>query len=234
MKSSIQVLFILLLSILIVNFAVAQKQTRNVGHFEGVKLGMSAHLYVKQGTASAVIIEASDEALEHIKTEVSGGILVIKQDNDWNWWKSWKYKNIKIYVTNPTFNHISVSGSGNIQGENTLTSKTMYVGISGSGELDLDIKTVDLESKISGSGNMNLKGSARNTQFFISGSGNLDAENLSSENCEVRISGSGNCRVQVDKNLDSRVSGSGNIYYRGNPEKLSNKSSGSGSIKKIG
>lgn len=234
MKSSKQVFYILLLSILIVNFAVAQKQTRNVGHFEGVKLGMPAHLFVKQGNTSSVIIEGSDEALEHIETEVKGGILVIKQDNDWNWWKSWKAKNVKIYVTNPTFNHVSVSGSGNIQGENTLESKTMYVGISGSGELDLDIKTLDLESKISGSGNMDLRGSARSTQLSISGSGNLNAENLASENCEIRISGSGNCRVQVDHSLDSRVSGSGNIYYRGNPEKLSNKSSGSGSIKKIG
>lgn len=234
MGISKQVLLIILLSILVVNSAVAQKQTRNVGPFEGVKLGMSANLYVKQGSASSVVIEASEEALEHIKTEVKGGILVIKQDSDWNWWKSWKARNVKIYITNPTFEHLSVNGSGNIQGENTLESKTMYVGISGSGELDLDIKAVDLESKISGSGNMDLRGSARNTRFFISGSGNLDAENLASENCEVRISGSGNCRVQVDNSLDSRVSGSGNIYYRGNPEKLSNKTSGSGSIKKIG
>ncbi len=234
MKSSIQVLFILVLSILTNNSAVAQNQTRNVGRFEGVNLGMAANLFVTQGNTSSVVIEASEDALEHIETEVKGGILVIKTDNDWNWWKSWKAKNVKIYITNPTFEHLSVSGSGKIQGENSLQSKTMYIGVSGSGEVDLDIKTVDLESKISGSGNMDLRGSARNTQLSISGSGNLDAENLASENCEVRISGSGNCRIQVDNSLDSRVSGSGNIYYRGNPAKLSNKTSGSGSIKKIG
>lgn len=234
MKSSLQILFILVLSILTVNSGVAQKQTRNVGRFEGVNLGMAANLYVKQGNTSSVVIEASEDALAQIETEVKGGILVIKQDNDWNWWKNWKAKNVKIYITNPTFEHLSVSGSGKIQGENSLQSKTMYVGVSGSGEVNLDIKTVDLESKISGSGNMNLKGSARNTQLSISGSGKLDAENLASENCEVRISGSGNCRVQVHNSLDSRVSGSGNIYYRGNPVKLSNKTSGSGSIKKIG
>jgi hypothetical protein len=218
---------------LLVQLAFAQKQTRNVGQFEGVNLGISAKLYIKQGNASSVVIEASEDALEHIETKVKNGILVIEKDNDWKWWKNWNSKNVKIYVTNPNFNHISVSGSGNVQGENTIQSKNLYVGVSGSGKMDLDIKTVDLESKISGSGNVFLTGSARNTELAISGSGNLNAENLSSESCEVTISGSGNCWVNVDNSLNSRVSGSGNVFYRGNPDKLYNNSSGSGSIKKI-
>lgn len=234
MKSFKQIPLILLLSILTFSFAVAQKQNRNVGSFNGVNLGVPAELVIKQGSSSSVVIEASDDALDRIETEVRGGVLQIKQNNDWNWWKGWSSKKVKIYITNPVFNHVSVSGSGNIRGENTLESKDMYVAVSGSGKLTLDIKAVQLESKISGSGNVSLKGSARNTELMISGSGNLDAENLASENCQVRISGSGNCRVQVDNSLDSRVSGSGNVFYRGNPEKLTNKSSGSGSIKKIG
>ena len=179
-------------------------------------------------------IEAPDDVLNRIKTEVKGGVLHIKQDNDdWKFWKGWSGNKVRIYVTNPTFSHIAVSGSGNIKGKNQVESRDMYVAVSGSGKLDLEIKAVDLESKISGSGNVRLKGSARNTHMAVSGSGNINAEDLASENCEVRISGSGNCRVQVDGSLDSRVSGSGNVYYRGNPQKLSNKSSGSGSIKKI-
>ncbi|GJM27967.1 MAG: DUF2807 domain-containing protein [Cyclobacteriaceae bacterium] len=227
-------LAITIFTILIFQAALAQKVTRNVGPFDGVNLGMPASMYVTQSNTSSVVIEAPGEVLDHIQTSVTNGVLVIKQDDDWKWWKNRNSKHVKIYITNPTFEQVSVSGSGNITGENTLQSRSLYIGVSGSGKVDLEIKTVDLDSKISGSGNMNLGGSARNTTLEISGSGNLDAENLASENCQVRISGSGNCRVQVDKSLESRVSGSGNVYYRGNPEKLSNHSSGSGSIKKIG
>ena len=234
MKSIKQLSLLTLITFLSFQVALAQKQTRDVGSFNGVSLGMSAKLYVKQGNSSSVVIEASDDALEHIETKVKNGVLVIEQDNDWKWWKSWNSKNVRIYVTNPTFDHVSVSGSGDVMGENTLQSKTMYVGVSGSGKMELDIKAVDLESKISGSGNVQLSGSARNTDLAISGSGNLDAEDLASETCEVRISGSGNCRVNVDGSLNSRVSGSGNVYYRGNPDQLYNNSSGSGSLKKIG
>ena len=216
------------------HLAVAQKTSRDVGEFRGVNLGLSADLYLTQGNSSSVVIEASDEALEHIETRVRDGVLIIKQNDDWKWWRNWNSKNIKIYITNPTFEHVSVSGSGDIRGENTLQSKEMYLAVSGSGKVNLDIKVVDLDSKISGSGNMNLEGTARNTVMQISGSGNMNAEDLASENCQIRISGSGNCRVQVDNSLDSRVSGSGNVYYKGNPEKLSNHSSGSGGIKKIG
>ncbi len=216
------------------HLATAQKTTLNVGEFRGVSLGMSADLYLTQGNNSSVVIDASDQVLEHIETKISDGVLIIKQDSDWKWWRNWSSKNVKIYITNPRFEQVSVSGSGDIKGENTLEARSMQLAVSGSGKVNLSIKTVDLDSKISGSGNMQLRGSARNTTLQISGSGNLNAENLASENCQVRISGSGNCRVQVDNSLESRVSGSGNVYYKGNPEKLSNYSSGSGSIKKIG
>lgn len=227
-------LLITILAILLVNLAIGQKVTRNVGEFRGVSLGMSADLYVTQGNNSSVVIEAPDDVQQHIETKIRDGVLIINQDQDWKWWKNWNSKNVKIYITNPTFDHLSVSGSGDIRGENMLQSRTMYLGVSGSGKVHLDLKTVDLDSKISGSGNMDLTGSARNVNIQISGSGNLDAEDLASENCQVRISGSGNCRVQVNNTLESRVSGSGNVFYKGNPEKLSNHSSGSGSIKKIG
>ena len=213
---------------------MAQKVTRNVASFTGVNLGLPAQLYLKQGNSPSVVIEASEEVQDRIQTDVKNGVLTIKQNDDWKWWNNWSDKKVKIYITNPTYDHVSVSGSGDIMGQNMLESRDMYIGVSGSGKVKLDIKVVDLDSKISGSGNMKLEGSARNTNLQISGSGNLDAEDLASESCKVRISGSGNCRVQVDNSLESRVSGSGNIYYRGNPEKLSNQSSGSGSIKKIG
>ncbi len=231
LKKQFTLLFITLLALQV---SYGQKVTRDVGPFSGVNLSLSANMYLTQGSSSSVVIEGSQEAISHIETKVRDGVLIIKQDEDWKWWKSWNHKNVRIYITNPSYDQVSVSGSGNITGENTLQGRSMDIGVSGSGKINLAIKTVDLDSKISGSGNVNLQGSARNTSLTISGSGNLNAENLASENCSVRISGSGNCRVQVDNSLDSRVSGSGNVFYKGNPEKLSNHSSGSGSIKKIG
>ena len=214
---------------------LAQSQTRDVGKFTGVKMSVPGDLYVKQGSSQKVVIEAADDVLDRIETEVSGGNLVIRQKDDWKWWKNWSGRGkIKVYVTAPTLEYLVVSGSGSIESENTLRSDNMYVGVSGSGEIDLDLDTGDLEGKVSGSGNVDLRGNADDIEISISGSGNFDAENLTANNCEVRISGSGNCRVHVKESLESRVSGSGNIYYKGDPSKVNNSSSGSGSLRKIG
>ncbi len=237
MKLSNSLVTLLILSLTFINFStlLAQSETRNVGSFSGVKMGISGNLYITQGSPQKVVIEAPEEALKRIETEIVGGNLIIRQQNDWKWWRNWSgSRNIKIYITAPKLDHLAVSGSGSIESENTIRADNMYVGVSGSGDMDLDLDIQDLESRVSGSGNMDLRGSARDIEVSVSGSGNVDAEDMSADNCDIRISGSGNCRVQVKNRLESRVSGSGNVYYRGNPEKVNNSSSGSGSIRKIG
>ena len=152
--------------------------------------------------------------MKRINAEINDNILyLVKHDNASRWWSKWRGEKVRIYITAPNIEHIAVSGSGNIK---------------------VDVETDDLEGKVSGSGNMDLKGIARNTIFSVSGSGNLDAENLAADNCQVKISGSGNCRVQVKDNLVSKISGSGKVYYSGDPEKIINNSSGSGSLNKAG
>ena len=66
----------------------------------------------------------------------------------------------------------------------------------------------------------------------ISGSGNIDALDLASQVAEIRISGSGSIRVNVQQNLDVRISGSGSVKYRGQPQ-ISQSISGSGSVKSV-
>jgi hypothetical protein len=50
-------------------------------------------------------------------------------------------------------------------------------------------------------------------------------------NVDVKISGSGNCWVNAEKNLVARLAGSGNIIYRGAPL-VDSGIVGSGSVKK--
>ena len=109
-----------LIILLAFQVSYGQKVTRDVGSFDGVNLSLSANMYLTQGNSSSVVIEGPQEAIDHIETKVRDGVLIIKQDEDWKWWKSWNNKNVRIYITNPSFEQVSVSGSGNIKGENTL------------------------------------------------------------------------------------------------------------------
>lgn len=210
------------------------RETRDVSTFNGIKLGVPGNLHLKQGAKQEVVIEASDDILDRIETEVKDGYLVIKQENDWNW-KWWKSNTgrIDIYITATDIEYLAVSGSGTMEGENTIKADDLGLDISGSGNMDLDIQANDIESRISGSGNMELSGSCTSNDIRISGSGDLRADNLAADLYSIQISGSGTCRIYAKSEIDARVTGSGNIYYKGEPDKVHSSISGSGSLKKM-
>ena len=128
---------------------------------------------------------------------------------------------------------MNLSGSGKVIGEGTFDTGDLDLGVSGSGDLELDVEADNIDTGISGSGDIELTGSAKEHAVSISGSGRLDAEDLEAETYRIRISGSGSCRINVSEEIDSRVSGSGSIYYKGSPNKVNNHSSGSGKLRKI-
>lgn len=234
LKNPILFSLFLVFSIICTPLWAQNKETRNVSDFTGVKMAVPGNLYLKQGNKQEVIIEASDDILERIETEVRGGNLVIKEESNWSWkwWKSNMGK-INIYITATTIDYLSVSGSGNMETQNTIKADDVGLAISGSGNMDLDLQAEDLDSRISGSGNMKLRGTADSNEISISGSGDLRAEDLETGVYKVRVSGSGTCRIYAKSEIDMRVSGSGNVYYKGDPDKVYSSVSGSGSLKKL-
>jgi hypothetical protein len=64
----------------------------------------------------------------------------------------------------------------------------------------------------------------------VSGSGNIRGYELVNETCKISISGSGNVRTSVNKEVTAHISGSGNVSIKGNGVVKDFTSSGSGKI----
>jgi len=209
----------------------AQRTKVDVSSFEGISLHTSATVYVTQGNGFNVEMEGDADDLENIKIEVEGNKLRIgnRKDN-WNWSSN---GSVKVYVTVSTLNYLSVSGSGNMIGKGTFKSDELKASVSGSGDLEFDIDSDDVSVKISGSGGIELTGKANEVDLSISGSGKLDAENLEANTYDISISGSGKARVHAKEEIESHISGSGSVYYKGDPKRMNNNSSGSGKVRKI-
>jgi len=209
--------------------SVAQKENREVSGFDKVSLGISADLFLKQGSSYNLELEGDSDDLEDVITEVKGGSLIIKYRND----RGWKFgrDKVSIYLTMPEISSVSLGGSGKIIGENTIESDDLYLSVSGSGKIKLDLEADELTQKISGSGGIVVSGSADEAELFISGSGNLDALDLEVDHYVVRISGSGKCKINVGDSLEATISGSGSVYYKGDPDKIRSNVSGSGRVK---
>jgi hypothetical protein len=83
---------------------------------------------------------------------------------------------------------------------------------------------------MSGSGDVDLTGSATTQHVSSSGSGNYHGANLTTEDAEIVLSGSGSAQVNVAGRLTATTNGSGDITYAGNPAAVDADSSGSGTI----
>lgn len=125
-----------------------------------------------------------------------------------------------------------VSGSGDMEIKGRFRSYESDV--SGSGKIELEAIVTDrADFRVSGSGKIIAAGKAESAKANISGSGKVLAANLEVNKCEIRISGSGDVEINVKNDLDANISGSGSVSYKGNPSRVNNHSSGSGSVRKM-
>ncbi len=203
------------------------KVTKNLelSDFDGLALTINGDVYLRQGNQQSVKVEAQQNILDLMSTEVKDGVWKIKFDKNVG-----NHEGVKIWVTIPSLTQATVSGSGSIKGENTFTGVgDLQLAISGSGNIKLDANSNALDVAISGSGGMNLGGSTGKCEIGISGSGDVSAFDLQTSSCSVRISGSGDASVNVNENLDVAIAGSGDVYYKGNA-RVKSKISGSGDV----
>lgn len=220
---------------LFVTLAWAQtKETRDVGDFDFISMNISGKVYVTQGNKNEVIVEANDRDLDKIRTEVRGGRLSISTRDNGSWfrWGDGIDGRVNVYITLKELRGVSVSGSGDVISQNTIKTDDFEASISGSGDIEIELDSRAVISKITGSGNIELKGSARRARLGISGSGKYFAEELKVDDYEVSISGSGRASINTNGELDVRISGSGSVYYSGNPTGVNTNVSGSGRVRR--
>lgn len=219
----------------------------DIPDFHSIKLNNGANVHITQGDQQSVKIEGQENVIEVLNKEVKDGVWAIRNTH-----KVKKSKKVNIYITMPTVELIHVNGSGNLKGQNTFKNlKDVALGVAGSGNMSFDFEGEDVKCSVSGSGNMTLSlvadeidgaiagsgnikvaGTANNFNGRISGSGSMAGSELSVEVADIKIAGSGDCKIGVSDLLTAKVSGSGSVYYRGNP-KVESKTTGSGKVRSM-
>jgi len=204
---------------------------RTTADYDALRVGGFYEVKLVEGNEGKITIEGEENLMEYIETEVIGGVLTIKSRDNMNLSPS---RGKDVYVTIPVekIDAIRLSGAGKLSGTQTLDANNFKVHTSGSRKVELNLNTKSLTVITSGSSDVSLSGNAENIDVTSSGSSNVNAFDLNVDKVDVRSSGSSDVKVAVNETLNARVSGSGDVRYRGNPDKISNKISGSGEVSK--
>lgn len=209
-------------------------EERAVSGFSAVVLAGEGDLIVTQGAAEALTVEAEDNLLPIIRTQVRGGALVIDWDRPAGITSIRATRPIVYRLTVTGLDRLELAGSGTIQAA-ALTAQDFTLTLGGSGDVDIDFLEAErLDLNLTGSGNINVAGTVAEQQILLSGSGTYTAGDLESQAAQVDLVGSGTLTLWVRERLDVRLSGSGSVSYFGQPTLGERTITGSGDINPMG
>jgi len=203
-------------------------EDRQVGDFKGIDVGGTFDVTLEKGSKTAVKIEADKDMMEHIKTEVSNGILHIKLVKKGV--KIKKVKDMNVTITFVNMEVIEASGAVTIESESVIDGSSLKLEFSGASDAELNVEVEKLETEISGATSLEIKGSAADHFINVSGAANLEAGDLKTQNTNIEVSGAANAEVNATEKLNGNISGMGNIQLNGEPKESNITTSGLGEV----
>ncbi len=189
-------------------------EERQVSSFDRISLDGFGELILTQGGPESVRIEAEENLMPYIKTDVKGDELVISIKSRRPLVPS---RAIKFYVSVPDIEAISLNGAGMVQSER-IVSDVLDLTIDGTGNITIDELEADrMMVDIDGLGDLDISGRVVDQEVDIDGAGNFDGRHLESENAVIHIDGLGSADISVTDSLDVDINGSGRVKYSGDP-----------------
>lgn len=207
-------------------------ETRDVSGFKAIEISYPAQVVVSQGSKESVEIEAEDNLLPNLKTQVRNDKLEIFYRREGG-----KHVNptetVKITIVVKDLSDVDFSSAGELIVEK-LETDTLDVSLSGAGNVELEaIQVKGLQMDLSGAGSATASGIADDLDLSISGFGDFDGGDLHNKDARVSISGAGSATVWVDDELDAQVSGAGSVSYYGSAS-VTRQISGVGGVNHLG
>lgn len=211
----------------IASSAGISKQNRPVAEFHGISVSSGIDLYITQDNVEKVRVEADDDDMKNLITEVEDGILKIyMKEKSWLH-LDWTHTARKVYVSFKMLDKLEASAGSDIFSQSALKLKQLKLDASSGSDIKLELTAEKVEAQTSSGSDIKLNGKAEYLQANASSAGDIDAIYFQVKRCDADVSSGSDIRVHVTEQLNANASSGGDIAYRGNPIKKNiNESSG--------
>ncbi len=203
-------------------------ETRSLEGFSEIELNglLSADFrQIKSSEVNKVVVKAQENLIPLIKSTVEDGLLVLEISESIH-----TERDIEVEIYGVNLRSITMNGSGDFKNDSRLKIDKLYLENNGSGNLNLNTNSQDVQVELNGSGDVNLEGNTDYLECELNGSGDINGAECRAFQSEVLLNGSGDISVFVKETLDVEINGSGDVYYKGKP-KLTKELNGTGSLK---
>jgi hypothetical protein len=190
-------------------------QDRPVTTFHAIKVSGGINVELSQGNDLKLSVEADENLLKLIRTEVKDGVLNIYHEENIQ-----DAKTMKVHLTFQTLDAITASGGCDIVSKQKLNFITLKMDLSGGCDIKLDCRAKNLVCIHSGGCDAELSGEAENCTFNVSGGCDVKASEFHLKNCTIDASGGSDVSVNVTGELTIEAAGASDITYYGKPVKV--------------
>jgi hypothetical protein len=201
------------------------KEEREVKAFDRVQVSGAFEVFLTQGNEEKLVIEADENLLELIETEVVNGKLKIYTSKSIR-----NAREMKAHITLKELHGLDLSGAVELMTENRIKTDELKIDGSGAIEMEMSIEADEIRGDFSGASEVEFSGYAKAFSFDASGAAELDAKELEVEILRLNVSGAAEAKVYATKELHVDASGASSVRYKGEPE-VYKSSSGASSVK---
>ena len=200
------------------NGEIVKEKREVTEEFTEVSASEGLHVYVTQADDFDIRVEADENIIDLIGTDIKNGKLRIHA-----------IKNIgnatkKVFVSLPEITALMCSSGAHLNTENQIEADQLQVDGSSGAILTAELSTEELEIDASSGANLKIFGKADNANVDVSSGGNINAKELEVRICRADASSGGNLSISVSESLTADANSGGNIGYSGNPDVQKSKS----------
>ena len=200
---------------------VLQTDVRFLSGFHSVSISdnIETNFYFHHQQTGVVEITGGSKLLPKIATEVKDSVLILKDNNTWQWLRNNESGKIVVNIYTDSIASIRYDGYANIRFQDTLKIKKFkFESVSGMGKISLLLKNDSTKILThTGAPDVEVTGSSDYFYLFTHSHGTVQAFEFQADNVFVHSKSTANCFISPSQTLGATIEYLGNVYFRNNP-----------------
>jgi hypothetical protein len=201
-------------------------EERSLDTFTKIKVTQGLECELIQSNTQKVVVEADDNLIKGIKTEVKNGTLIIS--SDYNNYINITSKKVKVQI--PLIEELISTSGSTLTTKSTIKGSSLVVDSSSGSELNVSAEYDSITASSSSGSELTIGGKALKAATNSSSGSSIDAENLLANDITAQSSSGSSTEVHPLVSLTAKASSGSSIDYSGKPKTIDKDESSGGSV----
>ncbi len=193
--------------------------------FDAIKVQQGITLHLTQGNSTEISVEADENIIDLLITEVKNNELKIYFEKN-----VYRAKARNVFLSASTINKIKASSGASVKSENTFQTTSLDLDASSGSSIKVYVNAADITSETSSGATIKVYGKSKTFSGKASSGSSIDADELEVIDAYVKASSGANINVNVSGKLTAKASSGGDIDYEGSPTNINKDTSSGGSV----